>query len=204
MLVETPNYGVSLKDAKTLVDLDDGDRLDYYLEVVDLVQQSVKEHGESSVAEPAKIGRMVANWVLHELGGLLTTSSAPFTPDLVPSTQLAVILANLLRKQITGRTAKYLLSTIFNMSSQPTQPRSVEQIINEENLLLRPMSKDEYVALAKEVLEGNEKIVDEVRKGKTGKLKFFVGQMVRHGDEGRVEALEAERVLRETLGLRPT
>ena len=195
-------YQLTTKDSKTLVDLDDGNRLDYFLDVVPLIQQNLQQAPRSGPAmPPSTIGKAAANWVLHELGGLLSKTSTPFTPDLVPSTELAAIVTRVLRNDITGRTAKYLLATIFSTSSQPGRFRSVEQIIQQENLLLRPMALDEYVHLATEVLKGREKIVEDIRKGEVRKLKFLVGQMIRMGEDVAVEPQEAERVMKALLML---
>lgn len=57
-LVEDPGYGLTMKDAKTLVTLDDGDRLDYYLDVVQILRQHMPEDLQSS----SKIGKVAANW----------------------------------------------------------------------------------------------------------------------------------------------
>ena len=51
------DYGLTEKDARTLISLDDGERLEYYLETVDIV---LKELGGDVMA--ANIGRQVGNW----------------------------------------------------------------------------------------------------------------------------------------------
>jgi aspartyl-tRNA(Asn)/glutamyl-tRNA(Gln) amidotransferase subunit B len=53
----TADYGLTEKDARTLISLDDGERLEYYLETVDIVS---KELGGDVVT--ANIGRQVGNW----------------------------------------------------------------------------------------------------------------------------------------------
>ncbi|KAJ9665244.1 hypothetical protein H2201_004718 [Coniosporium apollinis] len=194
MLVEDPAYGLTMKDAKTLVALDDGDRLDYYLDVVQILRQQLPSDLQSS----SKFAKVAANWVLHELGGLLATAEQPWTANTVSSAALASILAHLLQRQITGRTAKQLLSTIFYGDT-----RSVQEIIAEENLLLRPMAREEYEALARELIDANQDMVKAIKeKGQRGKVMWFVGQMVRSGEEGRVEAERAEDVVREMLDVK--
>ena len=80
------------------------------------------------------IGKICANWVLHELGGLLATAERTWHENPVSEANLAAILSNLLKGRITGTTAKYLLSLIFN-----GDPRPASQIIEEQNLSLRTM-----------------------------------------------------------------
>lgn len=103
-----------------------------------------------------------------------------------------------MRRQITGRTAKQLLSSLFSTNDA----RPMSQIIHDESLLLRPMDREEYVVLARELLDANPDMVRAVvEKGQQGKIGWFVGQMVRRGEEGRVEAGRAEEVVRELLGV---
>ena len=79
--------------------------------------------------------------------------------------------------------------------------RDVKKIIEQDDLSLQRMSQDEYVTMAQAVLSEDSKIVEQIQQGKQlGKLKFFVGQMMRQG-AGKVEAQKAEAVLKELLGL---
>lgn len=57
-LVQSPEYGLTMKDAKTLVALDDGDRLEYYLEIVEILRKELS--GNAQFLE--KIGKVVNNW----------------------------------------------------------------------------------------------------------------------------------------------
>lgn len=75
------------------------------------------------------------------------------------------------------------------------------------------MSDEEYDSLAEEVVEGNPGMVEGVRdaaakveaphggKKIQGKVMWFVGQMVRKGEEGRVQPERAEGAVRRALGL---
>ncbi|KAF2808086.1 Asp-tRNAAsn/Glu-tRNAGln amidotransferase B subunit [Mytilinidion resinicola] len=190
-LVSSVKYGLTMKDAKTMVALDDGERLDYYLDVVQLLHKDL----ENDTALQGSIGRVAGNWVLHELGGLFTTSEEGWTDTKVMSQNLTSIISQLLRRQITGRTAKLLIATIFHGDQ-----RTVNQIIEEENMTLRPMSREDYLATAKALLSENPDVVQAIKeKGQHGKIMFLVGQMVRRSEEGTVEAKTAESILKELL-----
>jgi len=78
--------------------------------------------------------------------------------------------------------------------------RAVEQIVQEENLLLRPLSEEEYRQLAQSLIDENPKMVEAVRKGQMGKVMWLVGQMMR-AEEGRVEAKKAEEVVKRLLSM---
>ena len=106
------------------------------------------------------------------------------------------ILQNLDKGKITGSTAKRLLAMIFDGDN-----RDVNAIIDQDNLSLQRLSRDEYIKMAQALLDEEPKKVEQIRRGKQlGKLKFFVGQMMRRGF-GRVEAQKAEAVLKELLDL---
>ena len=134
-----------------------------------------------------------------ELGGLLKNEEWSASHHRVPPTELASIIAHLLRKQITGRTAKLLLSLKFEGDARP-----VERIIADEDMLLRPLSRQEYEALARSLIEEKADVAREiVEKKRYQKLRWFVGQMMARSAEGTVEPGRAEGVLREVLGVPP-
>ena len=112
----------------------------------------------------------------------------------MPAEALASIIRNILGNRITGRTAKQLLSMVFEGDT-----RTVCTIIDQKNLRLHPLTPEEYRSMAEDVISENPQMAEKVRKGQRGKLQFFVGQMMRQG-EGRVEALKAETVLRQLFG----
>lgn len=193
MLLADP-YGLTMKDAKTLISLDDGERLDYYMEVVALLIDRLGNEEALSM----KAGKTASNWVLMELGGLLTTSEVPWSENAVLPEQLCDIIHLRLSKQITGRTAKQLLGSIFEGDQ-----RSVVEIVESENLFLRPMSEAEYEAMATELLDDNPDMVAAIKeKGQKGKVMWFVGQMMRKGEEGTVEAEKAKEVIERLLDRR--
>ncbi|PNS14356.1 Glutamyl-tRNA(Gln) amidotransferase subunit B, mitochondrial [Sphaceloma murrayae] len=192
------DFGVSQKDAWTIFSLDDGDRLEFVAEatdqiIVDIGQAVMEEHGLDRV----KLGKTVANWTLHEIGGLLATADMAWCDLRVSSQDLAAILRHLTLRCITGRSAKQLLQTVFDGNATG---KSIEMLIEEGNMLLRPMSDVEYRSLAQDVMTESPDIVAAIReKGQRGKIMFFVGQMMRRADEGTVEADKARQVLEELL-----
>ncbi|KAF2652322.1 hypothetical protein K491DRAFT_605161 [Lophiostoma macrostomum CBS 122681] len=190
-LTEAQDYGLTVKDASTLLVLDDGDRLDHYLDVVEHLRVDFAQDPEAL----ARIGKVAGNWVLMELGGLF--KDTPWFSDRVTSGCLASIISLVLHKRITGRTAKTLLALKFDGDT-----RTVGRIIDDEDLSLRPLTLDQYKALAQQLIDEKPDLVkDIVEKGQRKKVKWFVGQMMARGSEGSVEPEMAERVLEELLGL---
>ena len=187
-----PEYGLSIEDAKPLIELDDGARLEYYQDVVDILRSL---HPDQEPQTHATLSRVAGNWVLHELGGLLTKADRAWDAEIVPARALADIVDHLLQKRITGSVAKQVLAAVFNGDR-----RSVPQLLEEDNLLLRPLSREEYVALAETVLAQRPEMVEQIRsKNQLGKMGYFLGQMMRLGEKGRVEGPKAQEILHELI-----
>lgn len=191
-VLTNPAYGLPIEDAKPLIELEEGARLEYYQDVVGILHDLQQDQDPKT---RATLGRVAGNWVLHELGGLLTKADLVWDPVRVPAQTLAHIIDQLQRKRITGPTAKQVLAMVFD-----GDPRPVPQLLEEENLLLRPLSREEYVALAEAAISQNPQMVEQIRsKNQLGKLGWFVGQMMRTGEKGRVEAPKADAILRELI-----
>ena len=126
-------------------------------------------------------------------------SEVPFSENKVTAVAMASILGNLLENRITGRTAKQLLSMAFS-----GETRDVKTIIKEENMALQPLSREEYVKMAGDLIQENSEFVQRVKgAGDYRKIKFLVGQMMRNGG-GKVEASRAEAILKELIDLMPS
>ena len=81
------------------------------------------------------------------------------------------------------------------------ESRDVNTVIKAENMELVRLSRKEYSALAQRLIDQHTEMVQQIKqKGHVGKVRWFVGQMMRQG-EGKVEADRAEAVVRELLGL---
>lgn len=113
--------------------------------------------------------------------------------ELLPVAVVARVLENLLSKRITGQTAKRLLA----MKVKGDQ-RDVRQIISEERLQLQTVSQEGYMTMAKALIEANPDLAQKAQQGQSGKLMWFVGQMMRQG-KGSIEAERAKSVLEESL-----
>ncbi|KAK3674455.1 hypothetical protein LTR78_005541 [Recurvomyces mirabilis] len=190
-------YGLSLKDAKTMIDVDEGDRVDFFETAVEHVLSSDDEASDSDVAaNKRKVGKMVGNWILHELGGLLTTQERSWDDVRVTPKKMSDIIVLLQGKEITMRVAKQLLTEVFEQEPCSEPVPTIEQLVDAGNLRLRPLTQRGYEELAQSIVDASPDMVKAVReKGQKGKIMWFVGQMVRTGDEGTVEPEKAKEVL---------
>lgn len=205
----TGEHGLSQKDAVTLLSLDDGDRLDYFLHVMSCLRGFHLPNDDQ-----AYLGKIAGNWyviyqtcpgcsfslilyrVLMELGSLF--GDREWSPTTVRAEQLASIIMHLQRRTITSRSAKKLLLMKFE-----GDVRLVTDIIEQEDMTLRPLSPQEYSDLARILLkEKPEMVKDIVDKGQSKKIKWFVGQMMLKSREGSIEPDVAEEVLKRELGVR--
>lgn len=184
-------YGLTPKDARTIIALDDGDRLEFMEATVELLKSRLP--GE---VDQSKIGKTVGNWVLHELGGWLTVRAANWSDLKMHPIDLADTLAYLMHGRITSRAAKQLIDVV----NDGTTEREVAQLIEDFNLLLRPLSDEEYRTLATAIMDESPDMVAAVKeKGQKGKIMWFVGQMMRRGEEGTIEPEKATVVVERLL-----
>ncbi|ATY63009.1 glutamyl-tRNA(Gln) B subunit [Cordyceps militaris] len=197
------DYGLTAKDALSLITLDNGARVQYFYRVLDIIGESFQNSG----AEFKNYATLVGNWVIHELGRLTTYKAGPLaSAELtfsqegecaqVPASHLAQLLYHLYQKQITGKVAKELLVAIH---LGEMGDGDVTSAIDINNLWFRELSKDEYVAMAEEAMQGEDKVLQEfIRYDKfpQGKLMFLVGKMMRLGPTERIDPSTAESVMR--------
>jgi aspartyl-tRNA(Asn)/glutamyl-tRNA(Gln) amidotransferase subunit B len=105
-----------------------------------------------------------------ELGTLF--KDLDFDPSRVGANELASIIAQVQSKNITSRSAKKILLMKFDGDVRPA-----DRIIQDENLVLKPLSESEYTTLAQTLLEEKPNMVkDIVEKKQEKKVKWFVGR----------------------------
>ncbi|KAI1407954.1 aspartyl/glutamyl-tRNA amidotransferase subunit B [Hypoxylon sp. FL1857] len=202
-------FGLTPKDALSLIALDGGKRIEYFWNVVDLLAKRFGPNANSPEYLPGY--QLAANWVLHELGRLTSERSEDAAQDLgftedgqcdrVPVRHLTDILLYLYQRRITAKVAKELLWAVFRRRIPDEYP-AIDAVLDEENLWFEELDEDEYVELACTAAEGQDEVVRQFVDYKNypqGKLMFLVGRMIRLGAEERIDPKEAERVMRRVL-----
>lgn len=202
-------YGLSAKDAMSLMALEGGGRVEYFYNVVDRLRELLGDG-----VELKSYSALAANWILHEMGKLTSEKAAQVGDvnqlsisadglcDEVPAADLAELLHLVHGGRITGKVAKQLLMSLYDGD---VPPGGVADAIEAHGLWFKELSADEYDALAEAVLEGQEGVLSEFKKGKkypTGKLMFLVGRMMREGAAERIRPESAEGVLRRKIAER--
>ncbi|EHK99635.1 putative Glutamyl-tRNA(Gln) amidotransferase subunit B, mitochondrial [Glarea lozoyensis 74030] len=195
------DFGLTVKDAMSLISLNNGGRYEYFRNVVD-------ELLPLSNQDLPTTGRLVGNWVLHEMGGLthvLADEENPLrmTSDgdcIIKHQDLASLIHLYTTDKITGKSAKRVLQLLF-VNALEGKEKSTHEVIEEQGLWFMPLSEEEYEELARSVLD--MEVVKQILAGKEGKVKFLLGQMMRSDRDGRVDPRRAEGVLRGVIeGLR--
>lgn len=207
------SYGITAKDAVSLMALDNGARIEYFYNVVEHLGNRLREaSGQTSQALDLKTyAPLVANWILHEFGRLTVTDKSPapsedatafaFTPDgqcaRVPIASLSDLLFHLHRKEITGKVAKELLLTLYHGGLE--ESGGITAAIDAHDLWFHELSEDEYGALVQSALEGEDRVLKEFNGKKAypqGKLMYLVGKMLRLGPAERIDPVNAEKAMR--------
>lgn len=200
-------HGLTAKDALSLINLENGSRVQYFYKVLKSVEEKLAaELTEAEMPEFKSYSTLVGNWIIHELGRLTTFKAGPlaardlsFTPEgdclQVPDADLAQLLYHLVRKQITGKVAKELLFAIYLNEIEG----GITQAIEDNDLWFKEIAEEEYEQLADEVMEGEDKVLEEFvdyKQFPQGKLMYLVGKMMRLGPTERIVPANAERVMR--------
>ncbi|KAK0702552.1 Glutamyl-tRNA amidotransferase subunit B, mitochondrial [Apiosordaria backusii] len=201
-------YGLSERDAMALMQMEG--RMEYFYGVLEELERmlgvTASKEGEQ------KHAILAANWCLHELGKLAEAEEVVVdnagvevldASSRVPEQDLAAILFYLHQKNITAKVAKDLMWDVFRGT---VVTGGVTEQIESQDLWYKEISEEQYIAIADEVIEGQEKVLQDFirfKQGKSkaypqGKLGFLVGKMMRAGPEqGKgMDPASAERVMR--------
>lgn len=220
------SYGLSEKDAMSLMLLEDGGRLQFYYKTVDALEQRLQNQGDSAKVTADSLVQariLTGNWILHVLGSLtsennqrdraaagLSERDLGVTSEgdaFISADDLADILFFLHTSRIRQGTAKDLLFAMFN-EVMPAQyistPAGIERYITDNDLWFSELSPQEYSELAESVLDEEEHVLKELMGARypQGKLMFLVGMMMKSGARERIDPATAQKVMRDVVETR--
>ena len=182
-------YGLTTKDAMSLMALESGGRAEYFRAVVDELISLRPED------DPIRLGTLCGNWVLHEMGGLISGSTKEnplrITRNgdcVIPAASMASLINLVEGKLITLRSAKKVLAIMF-AKAKGGHPKPPNVIVSECGFWYAPLSQQDYDERAQKV--SDDDILRQIVGGKEGKKHFLVGQIMRLDKDGRTDALEA-------------
>ena len=167
------HYGVSEYDARVLT-------LSH--RTADYFEAAAKASGDP---------KMAANWVQGELSGALNAAGKPITESPVSAETLGGLVKLVGEGTLTGKLAKEVFAKMFESG------RSAREIVDAEGLK-QISDEDALRKLVDQVIAGNPKQVETYRKGKTGVLGFFVGQVMK-ATRGQANPRIVNELLRKAL-----
>ncbi|GAB4446861.1 MAG: Asp-tRNA(Asn)/Glu-tRNA(Gln) amidotransferase subunit GatB [Chloroflexi bacterium OHK40] len=173
-------YGLSAQDADLLTS-----------------ERPIADYYEAAVAAAQAVGgsaKDVANWVLNEGFRLLKErgESAAQLAERMPPAHVATLIELVARGSINRGVARQLFEESFNSGAEPGR-------LVAERGLTQISDSDALVAVAREVIAANPKVVAEYRGGKVTAIQFLVGQMMR-ATRGQANPQVARALLEAELG----
>ena len=155
------------------------DIADYYLALADRVSDK----------------KMAANWVMGEVSAAvnqtegMTFSKAPVTPEL-----LATVLQRVLDGTVNQKGAKQIFAALWDGEGS-----DVDKLIEAKGLK-QISDAGALEGIINEVLEKNQKSVDEFRSGKQKAFNALVGQCMK-ATRGKANPAQVNELLRKKLGV---
>ncbi len=161
------------------------------------LERAIADYFEAAVAAAQGVGgtpKDVANWVLNEGFRLLKERSEPAgrIAERMPVAHIATLIDLVAKGSINRGVAKQLFEECFDSGADPAQ-------LVAERGLTQISDSDALVAVAREVIAANPKVVAEYRGGKTSAIQFLVGQMMR-ATRGQANPQVARALLEAELG----
>ncbi|KAJ6260455.1 hypothetical protein Dda_4681 [Drechslerella dactyloides] len=182
-------FALTLKDARTMVDLDDGARVGYYKAVYNDISTRL-----GAQPSPKHLGKLIGNWTLHELGGRLASNFIAWADNPITTVQLADLLFHLQGGLITAANAKQVLDVLIESEN----PKAVVQdVIAKHDLATQATSEEdaELISLANEIVGQYPDKAAQIRSGKRPNLKnLFIGNLMK-ATGGKVDVQICRQVI---------
>jgi aspartyl-tRNA(Asn)/glutamyl-tRNA(Gln) amidotransferase subunit B len=160
-------YGLSEYDARVLVA--EPAVADYFERVIAALDQDPAILAGQARASGSKV---VANWIIGELFGLLNQTGASIEFSRIPPEGLADLIRLVSRGDLTQISAKSVLAEMY------TTGKSAETVVQERGL--KQISDSATIAgLVEQVLAVHPRQVQEYLRGKTGIARWLFGQVMR-------------------------
>jgi aspartyl-tRNA(Asn)/glutamyl-tRNA(Gln) amidotransferase subunit B len=183
---------------KSLPELPDARRerfvCDYGLPAYDAEQLTASKSLAGYFEEVVQAGgtpKLAANWVLNELLFLLNEARKEVTESPVAAGRLAELIVLVERETVSGKMAKEILGEMFSSGKRAEEVMAAKGLaqINEPGKIAE---------VARQVMAGNPKQVEQYRSGKTATFAWFVGQVMK-ATGGQANPKLVQEVLKKEL-----
>jgi aspartyl-tRNA(Asn)/glutamyl-tRNA(Gln) amidotransferase subunit B len=135
--------------------------------------------------------KLVSNWVMGSLLGLLNARNKTIAESPVSPENLARLLALIEEGVISGKIAK----TVFDHMARTGKP--AQQIVEEKGLV-QITDTDAIDGVVARIISDNPKEVEAYKNGKTKLLGFFVGRVMKE-TKGKANPKLVNEILRKKL-----
>jgi len=167
---------------------------EYALPAYDAAQLTASKALAEYFEEVVKAGggaKLAANWVLNELLFQLNEARQEITESPVSARNLAELLVLIDSETVSGKMAKEILSEMFSSGKR------AEEVMATQGLA--QINEPEKIAeIAREIMAGNPKQVEQYRSGKTATFGWFVGQVMK-ATGGQANPKMVQEVLKKEL-----
>ncbi|MGB9814123.1 MAG: Asp-tRNA(Asn)/Glu-tRNA(Gln) amidotransferase subunit GatB [Thermovenabulum sp.] len=135
--------------------------------------------------------KMVSNWVMSELLGLLNEKGMEIEEIIFKPEDLIKMLKLIDNGTISGKIAKDVFKEMFETGKDP-------ELIVKEKGLVQITDEEELRKIAQKVINENQKSVEDYKSGKEKAFGFLVGQLMKE-TKGKANPQLANKVLKELL-----
>jgi len=163
----------------------------YAEQVISELRAWIDSSGDDWERQKTKLAKTAANWLIHELfkhlrEDKLTVSDIKITPE-----NFAELVSLVHQGKINSSAGTAILEKMYKNGGDPTQlmaDMGLEQIDDEAEL----------EKTIRQILEKNEKQVEEYKAGKENILQFFVGQTMA-ATKGKANPKTVQKILKKLL-----
>jgi aspartyl-tRNA(Asn)/glutamyl-tRNA(Gln) amidotransferase subunit B len=147
--------------------------------------------GELLEARRADTAKLLSNWLLNKLAGLLAERGIDLADAKIHAENMAEFLQIVSEGTLNSTNAQKLLALMLETGADPSH-------LLEEHSLGQMSDKGAIEQTVRDVIAANPAQAEQVRSGKEAVLKWFVGQVMK-ATEGRIDPKSAEEMLRKEL-----
>ena len=143
-------------------------------------------------AQNVKNPKLVSNWVMGTLLGLLNSEGKTIDQSPVSSAQLAELITLIETDVISGKIAKTVFDEMVASGKAP-------KVIVEEKGLVQVTDASAIESVVDQVISANPSEVEKFKAGNAKLMGFFVGQVMRE-TKGKANPQMVNQLLKEKLG----
>lgn len=145
------------------------------------------DKGARSLSDP----KSLANWIITELLRELSNENISINESRISPEDLVELINLINDGTITGKIAKKVFKEMFKSGEKP------KKIVKNQGLI-QVSDEQQIESYVKEVLENNNKQVEQYKAGKESVLQFFVGQVMKIS-KGKANPQIVKKILKENL-----